>query len=275
LKNLKNKVIALTGAASGIGRSLAIKLAENGCHLAIADVDEQGLKDTLELLPKGSKASIHIVDVANRERVYSWAEEVVKEHGYVDCIINNAGVTSSMTIEDISYEDFNWVFNIDFYGVLYGTKAFLPYLKQRPDAHIVNISSVNSFFPFPTNGPYNCAKHAVKALNQTLMQELRNTSVNITSVHPGGIKTNIVRNSRNTQDDKSGSAVQKRIREFDRAAGTTPEKAADIIIKGILKNRKRQLVGIDAVVIDILCRIMPQAFSTFMGLRFDRIMKGK
>jgi NADP-dependent 3-hydroxy acid dehydrogenase YdfG len=270
LKFLGGKVIALTGAASGIGRSLAIKLAENGSHLAIADIDKQGLKDTLELLPKGRKASIHIVDVANRERVYSWAEEVVKEHGHVDCIINNAGVASSITIEDISYEDFDWVFNIDFYGVLYGTKAFLPYLKQRPDAHIVNISSVNGFFPFPENGPYNCAKHAVKALNQTLLQELRKTSVNITSVHPGGIKTNIVRNSRYKDDHSSDNKFQKRIREFDRIAATTPEKAADIIIKGILKNRKRQLVGIDAVVIDILCRLMPQAFSNFVGLLFER-----
>jgi NADP-dependent 3-hydroxy acid dehydrogenase YdfG len=270
LKFLGGKVIALTGAASGIGRSLAIKLAENGSHLAIADIDKQGLKDTLELLPKGSKASIHIVDVANRERVYSWAEEVVKEHGHVDCIINNAGVASSITIEDISYEDFDWVFNIDFYGVLYGAKAFLPYLKQRPDAHIVNISSVNGFFPFPENGPYNCAKHAVKALNQTLLQELRKTSVNITSVHPGGIKTNIVRNSRYKDDHSSDNKFQKRIREFDRIAATTPEKAADIIIKGILKNRKRQLVGIDAVVIDILCRLMPQAFSNFVGLLFER-----
>ncbi|MCX2982083.1 SDR family NAD(P)-dependent oxidoreductase [Halieaceae bacterium IMCC14734] len=270
MNTLEGKVVALTGAASGIGRCLAIELAEKGSHLAIADVDEQGLQQTLELLPKEAKASLHIVDVSNRERVYSWADEVVKEHGHVDCIINNAGVASSMTIEDISYEDFEWVFDIVFYGVLYGTKAFLPYLKQRPDAHIVNISSVNGFFPFPTNGPYNCAKHAVKALNQTLLQELRHTSVNVTSVHPGGIKTNIVRNSRFAEGTESGEAAQKKIEGFDRMAGTTPEKAASIIIKGMLKNRKRQLVGVDAVIIDLLVRLMPQGFSDLVGLRHDR-----
>lgn len=269
MKTLNGKVVALTGAASGIGRCLAIQLAEKGCKLAIADVDSEGLQKTIEKLPKGTKVSMHLVDVSNKERVYEWAEEVVDEYGCVDVIINNAGVAAAVTIEEISYEDFNWVFDIDFYGVLYGTKAFLPYLKQRSDAHIVNISSVNGFFPFPKNGPYNCAKHAVKALNQTLMQELRKSPVNITSVHPGGIKTNIVRNSRFAGEDTSEDTVKKQIKDFDRVAGTTPEKAASIIIKGILKNKKRQLVGVDAVIIDILTRFMPQGFSDLVGLAFE------
>ena len=158
------------------------------------------------------------------------------------------------------------VFNIVFYGVLYGTKAFLPYLKQRNEANIVNISSVNAFFPFPNNGPYNAAKHAVKGLNQTFMQELRNTNVNITSVHPGGIKTNIVRNARFIE---GGVDKGKKVREFDKVAGTSPEKAAEIIIGGLVKNRKRQLVGKDAVVIDLLVRLFPQGFSDLVGLAFD------
>lgn len=273
MNNFNDKVVALTGAASGIGRCLAIQLAEAGAHLAIADVDTAGLEQTRSMLSANNNVSVHIVDVSDRERVYSWAEEVVAEHGHVDAIINNAGVAASVTIEDISYEDFDWVFNIDFYGVLYGTKAFLPHLKTRPDAHIVNISSVNGFFPFPKNGPYNCAKHAVKALNQTLMQELRNTSVNITSVHPGGIKTNIVRNSRFSGTDASEEQAEKQIKKFDRVAGTSPEKAASIIIKGMLKNRKRQLVGTDAVVIDILTRLMPQKFSDYVGRAFEKMDK--
>ncbi|MEM8499416.1 MAG: SDR family oxidoreductase [Pseudomonadota bacterium] len=270
MKNLNGKVVALTGAASGIGRSLAVQLAELGCHLAIADVDERGLQETAALLPQECTVSSHIVDVANRERVYAWAEEVIEQHGQVDCIINNAGVASVCSIEDISFDDFEWVFNIVFYGVLYGTKAFLPHLKQRPDANIVNISSVNGFFPFPNNGPYNCAKHAVKALNQTLIQELRNTGVNVTSVHPGGIKTNIVRNARFSEEDAALDDKQSRVQQFDQVAKTSPDKAARIIIRGMRKNRKRQLVGADAVMLDILCRMMPQGLSDLIGILYER-----
>ena len=259
MKNLNGKVIALTGAGSGIGRCLAIQLAQHGSHLSLSDVDEAGLKETKELLSKDIVVSTHIVDVADREQVYAWAENTVKDHGHVDCIINNAGVTSIASIEEIRYEDFNWVFNVVFYGVLYGSKAFLPHLKQRSDAHIVNISSVNGFIATPRNGAYACAKHAVKALNQTLQQELRNTSVNVTSVHPGGVKTNIARNAR-SYDSKE--IHQEQIVSFDQIAGTSAEKAASIIIKGILKNRKRQLVGFDAIVIDGLSRIFLNSSQT-------------
>ena len=208
MKNLNGKVIALTGAGSGIGRCLAIQLAQHGSHLSLSDVDEAGLKETKELLSQDIVVSTHIVDVADREQVYAWAENTVKDHGHVDCIINNAGVASTASIEEIRYEDFNWVFNVVFYGVLYGTKAFLPHLKQRPDAHIVNISSVNGFVATPRNGAYACAKHAVKALNQTLQQELRGTSVNITSVHPGGVKTNIARNARSYDSKETPSRTR-------------------------------------------------------------------
>ena len=267
MKNLYGKVIALTGAGSGIGRCLAIQLAQHGSHLSLSDVDEEGLKETKELLSQDIIVSTHIVDVADREQVYAWAENTIKDHGHVDCIINNAGVATMASIEEIDYEDFNWVFNIVFYGVLYGTKAFLPHLKERPDAHIVNISSVNGFVSTPTNGPYACAKHAVKALNQTLQQELRGTSVNITSVHPGVVKTNIARNSRSYDSEE---LQKEKVERFDQIAGTSPEKAAKIIIKGILKNHKRQLVGFDAVVIDILSRVFPQKFSDAIGYLHER-----
>ena len=164
--------------------------------LALADVDAKGFEKTPEELPPGISFSTHIVDVANQARVNEWAGDVVNEHGCVDIIINNAGVASVASIEEIEQEDFNWVFDICFFGVLYGSKAFMPYLKMQKESYIVNISSVNGFVPFPNNGPYNCAKHAVKALNQTMMQELRNSSVKVLSVHPGGIKTNIARNIR-------------------------------------------------------------------------------
>ena len=267
MKNIKGKVIALTGAGSGIGRCLAIQLSQQGSHLSLVDVDEDGLKETEKLISKDVNVSIHFVDVADREQVYAWAEDTVKAHDHVDCIINNAGVASVASIEDISYEDFEWVFNINFYGVLYGTKAFLPYLKQRPDSHIVNVSSVNGFISTPNNGPYACAKHAVKALNQTLHQELRGTSINITSVHPGGIKTNIARNARSHDSDQNH---KERVEHFDRVARTSADKAAKIIIKGMLKNRKRQLVGADAIVIDVLCRLFPQRFADALGFLYER-----
>ena len=262
MKNLNEKVVALTGAGSGIGRCLAIQLSQLGTHLSLADVDEEGLKQTKALLSKDIIVSTHLVDVADREQVYAWAEETIKAHGHVDCIINNAGVAFTASIEEINYKDFDWVFKIVFYGVLYGTKAFLPHLKKRPDAHIVNISSVNGFIATPRNGAYACAKHAVKALNQTLQQELKNTYVNVTSVNPGGVRTNIARNS---GSDDSEEIQQERIVGFDQIAGTSAEKAATIIIKSILKNRKRQLVVVDAMVIDVLSRLFPQKFSDAMG----------
>lgn len=265
MKTLANKVVALTGASSGIGRALALQLAKHGSHLALADVNEKGLAETVALLPASSKVTTHSVDVANREQVYQWAEDVVKAHGGVDVVINNAGVASHCTVEDIGYDDFNWVFDIVFYGVLYGTKAFLPHLRQRPEGHIVNISSVNGFFPFPGNGPYNCAKHAVKALNQTLIQELHGSSIHITSVHPGGIKTNIVRNSRIIKPLETGMTKDRFAARFDKIAGTTAEDAATIIINGILRNKQRLLVGKDAYVLDALTRIFPQGFSNVVG----------
>lgn len=265
MKSLTNKVVALTGASSGIGRALAQQLAEQGCQLALADVNEQGLQETVATLPKPTQVTTHIVDVSNKEQVYQWAEDVVQAHGGVDVIINNAGVASQGMIEDLNYDDFNWVFDIVFYGVLYGTKAFLPYLRQRPEGHVVNISSVNGFFPFPSNGPYNCAKHAVKALNQTLIQELRGSNIHITSVHPGGIKTNIVRNSRVVKPLSANLSKEQAAARFDKIAGTTAEKAASIIINGILKNKQRLLVGKDAYVLDLLTRTFPQSFSNLVG----------
>tara|TARA_B100000945_G_C20423734_1_gene619303 strand:- start:2924 stop:3754 length:831 start_codon:yes stop_codon:yes gene_type:complete len=262
MKNLDKKVVAITGAGSGIGRSLAIQLSQHGSHLALSDNNQEALEQTKTLISSNVNATTHIVDVANQDEVYAWADNVAQAHNHIDCIINNAGVTVRASIEEINYEDFNWVFDIVFFGVLYGTKAFLPYLKESPDAHIVNISSVNGFTPFPKNGPYNCAKHAVKALNQTLHQELRGSNINITSVHPGGIQTNIARNMKSYE---SKDIQQQLVERFEKAARTSPDKAANIIIKGILKNRKRLLVGFDASIFDILNRLFPQRFADLFG----------
>ncbi|OUS26187.1 acetoin dehydrogenase [Gammaproteobacteria bacterium 45_16_T64] len=265
MKDLYNKVVAITGAASGIGRALAQELSRHGCVLALSDVDESGLAETIAGLPKEIVVSSHRVDVSHPESIYQWADDVVNLHGCVDIVINNAGVASVASIEEITLEDFDWVFNICFYGVLHGTKAFLPYLKQQNEGHIVNISSVNGFVPFPNNGPYNCAKHAVKALNQTLIQELRGSSVKVMSVHPGGIKTNIARNSRVLGAAAENDGARRLASRFDRVAGTTSERTAALIVRGIQKDKKRILVGKDAVVMDFLTRLFPQRFSDYVG----------
>ncbi len=266
--DVSGKTVALTGAASGIGRALALELASRGCALALSDNNTEGLRETQDLVKAASPdcvISLHSVDVADLDQVNSWAESAVTHHSHIDILINNAGVAASGAIDDITVEEFNWVFNILFYGVLYGTKAFLPHLKTRPQAHIVNISSVNGFFPFPGNASYACGKHAVKAFSQTLMQELDGSSINVSSVHPGGIKTNIVNSSRYFGHQFSDSFRRQAGEEFTRLAKTTPEKAAKVIVAGIEKNKKRVLVGVDAYILDMLNRIFPQAFSNFIG----------
>lgn len=263
MKILSDKVVVLTGAASGIGRALAKALAEKGCHLAISDINKEGLMDTAGLIAgKKVKVSTHVVDVANRQQVYDYAQDVMKEHGRVHIVINNAGVSVADSLESVSYEDFEWLMGINFWGVVYGTKAFLPYLKKQGEAHIVNISSINGILPNPYNGPYCAAKFAVKGFTETLSQELRGTSVKVSVVHPGGIKTNIVRNARFYRVANPQKTKQDVVDLFDRFIfKTTAEDAADVIITGIMRNKQRIMVGKDAIVMDALTRLFP-VFAT-------------
>ncbi|HOO39346.1 MAG TPA: SDR family oxidoreductase [Deltaproteobacteria bacterium] len=257
--NLRNRIAAVTGAASGIGRMLAVSLADEGCNIAISDVNEAGLEETAGMIrDKGVKVTTHIVDVSDREQVLGYAEDVVKQHGSVHLLINNAGVVVSETIEDVGYEDFEWIMGINLWGVIYGCKAFLPYLKEAGEAHIVNISSVNGIFTNPTNGPYCTTKFAVRGFTETLCQELRNTRVRVSCVHPGGIKTNIVRNARfykaaveRLNHEQTSQAFEKYV------AFTTAEKAAQKIIAGIKKDKHRIMVGPDAYIYDWLKRLFP------------------
>jgi short-subunit dehydrogenase len=263
MKILSDKVVVLTGAASGIGRALAKALAEKGCHLAISDINKEGLMDTAGLIAgKKVKVSTHVVDVANRQQVYDYAQDVMKEHGRVHIVINNAGVCVADSLESVSYENFEWLMGINFWGVVYGTKAFLPYLKKQGEAHIVNISSINGILPNPYNGPYCAAKFAVKGFTETLSQELRGTSVKVSVVHPGGIKTNIVRNARFYRVANPQKTKQDVVDLFDRFLfKTTAEDAADVIITGIMRNNQRIMVGKDAIVMDALTRLFP-VFTT-------------
>ena len=199
MRDFNGRVAAITGAGSGIGRALANALARQGAHIALSDLDDTGLAETVAQCEGfGVKITSQHVDVADRNAVYAWADSVVADHEKVNLIINNAGVALGATVESMSYEDFEWLMNTNFWGVVYGTKAFLPYLKQSGEGHVVNLSSVFGLISVPSQSAYNAAKFAVRGFTDTLRMELdiEDTNVSVTTVHPGGIKTNIVRNAR-------------------------------------------------------------------------------
>lgn len=265
MKTLKDKVAAITGAGSGIGRATATLLAKHGCNLSISDVNQEGLEQTAEQCRAfGVKVKTTRVDVSKREQVEAWAKDTVQELGGVHIVINNAGVALGATIEDTSYEDFEWLMGINFWGVVYGAKSFLPYLKAQGEGHIVNISSVFGLIAVPTQAAYNAAKFAVKGFSEALRQELEieDCGVSVTTVHPGGIKTNIARNARMTPRD--GWVHSASGKEFEKAFSTTPDQAAQDIVNAIVKNRRRQLIGTDAVAIDLLQRVFPVLYQKLL-----------
>ncbi len=268
MKNLRGKVAAITGAGSGIGQALAVELAKLGCEVAISDKNDSGLQDTLQQLNAlGAKVSSRLLDVADRDAVYAWADQVVADHGQVNLIFNNAGVALSETVESMGYENFEWLMNINFWGVVYGTKAFLPYLKQAGEGHVINVSSVFGMIGVPTQSAYNAAKFAVKGFTESLREEMEieGASVEVTCVHPGGIKTNIVRTSRVGEVGKAGTRDRdKMVRMFDKAARTTPTEAARVIIDGVKKNKPRVLIGADARVIDTVQRLLPTGYQDLL-----------
>jgi short-subunit dehydrogenase len=271
MRDLNNKVAVVTGAASGIGRMLAVNLASKGCRLALLDMNEKGLQATRDMIEnKRLEVSMHVADVSDREQMYKLAEIVVEKHGQVDIVINNAGVTVADTLENVSYKDFEWVMDINFWGVVYGTKAFLPYLKVRPEARIVNVSSINGFIPFPNNGPYNCSKFAVKAFNETLLQELKDSNVKVISVHPGFIKTDIVKNARFTNTQKTNLDKSRNVENFEKLTRTSAERAAEVIVSGMIKNKRRLLVGADAHVFDMLTRLLPKSMVKLTARLIER-----
>ncbi|MDF1764152.1 MAG: SDR family NAD(P)-dependent oxidoreductase, partial [Oleibacter sp.] len=192
MQSYNNKVVVVTGAGSGIGRSLAQQLSEAGAHLALSDINEKSLHETVSLLSGAGKVTLQALDVSDRHAFEAYAEQVQADHGAVHMIINNAGVAVSETVEELKYEDMEWIMNINFWGVVYGTKSFLPLLKMQPESAIVNISSIFGVIALPTQSAYNATKFAVRGFTESLRQELKDTSVFVTTVHPGGIKTNIV-----------------------------------------------------------------------------------
>lgn len=262
----KNKVAVVTGAASGIGRALAEVLTEEGCRLALSDVNEIGLAETREIVERaGGSASIQRVDVSKRSEIEAWADTIVRTYGGVDIVINNAGVTVVDTVEDISYEDLDWIVGINFWGVVYGTKTFLPLLRKAEEGYLANVSSIFGMISVPSQGAYNATKFAVRGFTEALRQEMHGTQVSVSCIHPGGIKTSITRNARHHHRPGKTFPRDRVIEEFDRRlARTTPRQAAEIIVRGMQKKERRILVGLDARILDWLQRAFPLGYEALV-----------
>ncbi len=270
MKDFKNKVAAITGAGSGIGQQLAVLLAKSGCHLSLSDVNEQGLANTVELT-KGTGVTVTTakVDVANREQMAAWAQQTAQDHGKVNLIFNNAGVALGSTVEGMSYSDLEWLMGINFWGVVYGTKEFLPLIKATRDGHIINISSLFGLTAQPTQSAYNASKFAVRGFTEALRQELdmENCGVSVTCVHPGGIRTNIAKAARMNDSIKSiGMDPEKSIKQFDKLLRCPPEVAAQTILNAVLNNDRRVLIGNDAKVLDVIQRILPTGYQKLVKM---------
>ena len=268
---LKDKVAVVTGAGSGIGRALAQLLAQKGCRLALADVNEASLKETAAGLP--AEVLTQKLDVANRAAVYAFADAVKQRFGTAHVVVNNAGVALSESVNDMSWEDFEWLMGINFWGVTYGTKAFLPMLLAQDEGAIVNLSSVFGIIAVPTQSAYNAAKFAVRGFTEALRHELKDTGVRAISIHPGGIRTNIVRASRFHKDPFGRTDKDRVIERFEKAARTTPEQAAATIVRGIEKGSPRVLIGGDAMFIDKLQRLMPEGYGKVINAVMQRLDK--
>ncbi|MEN3979953.1 SDR family NAD(P)-dependent oxidoreductase [Acinetobacter sp. CWB-B33] len=279
MKNFKEKVAAITGAGSGIGRQLALQLAQQGAHLALSDMNEQGLLETLNLLKDYSiKVTLTKLDVADREAVYAWAESSFNEFGQLNLIFNNAGVALASTVEGMNYDELEWIFNINFWGVVYGTKAFLPYLKQSGEGHIINTSSLFGLTAQPTQSAYNATKFAVRGFTEALRQELdmENCGVSATSVHPGGIRTNIANAARMSDSIRAlGMNPEKASRSFNKVLKTPPELAAKVILDAVKDNKARVLIGNDAKLLDLVQRVAPSHYAQALNFFTKRKAKKK
>ncbi|WP_316189712.1 SDR family NAD(P)-dependent oxidoreductase [Bradyrhizobium sp. SZCCHNS1054] len=273
MTRINGTAAAVTGAASGIGRALAQELAARGCDLALADRDEAGLASIAdEVARNGRKVTTHRLDVSDAGAIAAFAQAATGAHPSLSILINNAGVALAGTFAEISQADMEWLFNINFWGVVHGTRAFLPHLSQRPQAHIVNLSSIFGIIAPPGQCAYAAAKFAVRGFSESLRHELAmaQSPVKLSVVHPGGIATAIARNARSGSGMTDNARRAQAIDRFEKLAKTTPKDAALRIVKGIERNEPRILIGSDARFMDLLQRFMPGTYWNVMARRLEK-----
>ena len=272
MEGFAGKVAVVTGAGSGIGQALAIELARSGASVAISDVNTEGLATTEEQLKAiGAAVKADRLDVTEREAFELYADAVKDHFGKVNQIYNNAGIAFAGDVEVSGFKDIERVMDVDFWGVVNGTKVFLPHLIASGDGHVINVSSVFGLFSVPGQAAYNAAKFAVRGFTDALRQEMARAGhpVKVTTVHPGGIKTNIVRNM--TAVDRVNK--ERLSKNFDnRLANTTPQKAAQIILDGVRKNRARVLVGPDAKALDLIVRVSGSGYQRLFSTVMSRLV---
>ena len=275
MTEIRGSAAAVTGAASGIGRALALELAARGCDLALADRDEAGLQAVAGEIAKTSprKITTHRLDVGEPGEITDFAQAATAAHPALNIVINNAGVALLGQFTEIDQAQMDWLFNINFWGVVHATRAFLPHLERQREAHIVNLSSLFGIIAPPGQTAYCAAKFAVRGFSESLRHELAvaGSQVKLSVVHPGGVSTNIVRNSRTGVGVTDNARRAQSIDRFDAIARTTPAKAALRIIEGIEKNAPRILIGNDARFMDLLQRFRPGTYWTFLQRRIEKM----
>ncbi|TDG12672.1 SDR family NAD(P)-dependent oxidoreductase [Seongchinamella unica] len=255
------KCAVITGAGSGIGRALALQLNREGCTLYLADINPRTLDETATLLErKDVSCDLQVLDVADLAAVGAWAQRVSAERGQVEIVVNNAGVAIAGTAEENRYEDIQWLMGINFWGVVHGTRAFLPLLRKSAQGHLVNISSVFGMISVPTQSAYNASKFAVRGYTESLRMELAGSNVHVCCVHPGGISTNIARDSRG-----GDASPEDRDAEFQKMAKTSADSAAAQIIRAIEKRRKRLLIGPDSKYVALCTWLAPVNYMRLLA----------
>ena len=275
MTQINGSAAAVTGAASGIGRALALELAARGCDLALADRDEAGLQSVAAEIAKAHprKVSTHRVDVGEPGQIQDFADAASAAHPKLNIVINNAGVALLGQFNEVEQAQMDWLFNINFWGTVHGTRAFLPILAKQREAHIVNLSSIFGIIAPPGQTAYCAAKFAVRGFSESLRHELAvaNSPVRLSVVHPGGVATNIARNSRTGTGVTDNARRAQSIDRFDAVAKTTPPIAAQRIITGIEKNQPRILIGNDAWFMDLLQRFRPATYWAVLAKRIEKM----
>jgi len=264
---LEGRTAVVTGAASGIGRAIAVSLARRACNLALADIDEVGMAGTAELVSgNGINVSRHRLDVADRVAVAAFPDIVADEHGGVDLLINNAGVAVGGMFEQVADEDFEWLFEINFWGVVRMTRAFLPLLRASDDARVVNLSSVYGIVAPPEQAAYAASKFAVRGFSEALRHELEGSNVGVSVVHPGGIATSIAEKARVPAGVTEAEIAQRR-EKYKKLLTLPPEIAGETIVRGIEKRQSRILIGSDAKAISLIARLLPVSYWKLLARR--------